>query len=95
MPHGHHIYASSSDTEKTTMCAYPQSDHSLQNWTCILLCYTKCPCINIPDQEKYNHYSDTKPSIWFHIYHIIARFTAHGIIPPKGKNICRMCKQEY
>ena len=37
----------------------------------------------------------TTPSIRFHIYHIIARCTAHGRIPFKDKRICYMCKQEY
>ena len=31
----------------------------------------------------------------FHIYQIIARCTAHGIIPLKDKIICYMWKQEY
>ena len=88
-----HIYAKSSDMEKATMCAYPQSDHALTHRKCILLCCADFQCINIPDQETDNQYSDTTPSIRFHIYHIIARCTAHVIIPLKDKKICHMCKQ--
>ena len=36
MPHGCHIYARASDMEKATMCTYPQSDHSLPHWNCVL-----------------------------------------------------------
>ena len=58
-------------------------------------CCAECPCINIPDQETTKKHEETTPSIRFHIYHIIGRFTAHGIIPLKDKKICYMCEQEY
>ena len=32
MPHGRDIYNKSSDMEKSTMCACPQSDHALPHW---------------------------------------------------------------
>ena len=51
MPHGSHIYAKASDMENATMCTYPQSDHALPHWKCVLRCCSDCPCINIPDQE--------------------------------------------
>ena len=51
MPHGHHIYANASDTEKATMCTYPQSDHAPPHWKCVLRFCEDCPCINITDQE--------------------------------------------
>ena len=50
MPHGSHIYATASDMENATMCAYPQSEYSLPHWKCVLRCCADCPCINIPDQ---------------------------------------------
>ena len=50
MPHGSHIYATASDMENDTMCTYPQSEHSLPHWKCVLRCCNDCPCINIPDQ---------------------------------------------
>ena len=80
--------------EKSTMCEYPQYDHALTHWKCVLICCAECPCINIPDQEKDNNYSETTSSIRFDIYHIISRCSAHGIIPLKDKKICCMCKQE-
>ena len=83
MPHGRHIYAKASDMEKATMCRYPQSDNALPHWECVLRCCNKCPCINIPDQEIDNQYSETTTKIRFHIYHVIGRCTAHGIIPLK------------
>ena len=75
------------------MCTYTQSDHALTHWKCVLRCCAEFKCINIPDQEKDNNYSETTPSIRFHIYHIISHFTAHGIIPLKeGKNVTRVNK---
>ena len=93
-PHGLNIYAKASDTEKATMCAYPQSEHALPHWKCVLRCCSDCPCINITDQEIYNRNSDKTASIRFHIYHIIARFTDHGRISLKDRKISYMCKQE-
>ena len=51
MPNGCHIYAKASDMANATMCTYPQYDHSLPHWNCVLRCCSDCPCINIPDQE--------------------------------------------
>ena len=50
MTHGSHIYAKAYDMAQATMCAYPQSDHALLHWKCVLRCCAKCPCININDQ---------------------------------------------
>ena len=94
MPHGHHIYAKSSDMANATMCAYPQSYNSLPHRKGVLKLCANYTCINLPEQEIYNQYSDTTPSIQFHIYHIIAHFTAHGRIPFKDKEICCKCRQE-
>ena len=60
------------------MCEYPHSDHELPHWKCVLRCCEKFPGINIPDQETYDQYSNTIPSIRFHIYHLIVRCTTHG-----------------
>ena len=51
MPHGCHIFTKASDMENATMCTYPQSDHALPHWKCVLRCCADFPCINIPDQE--------------------------------------------
>ena len=85
----------SSDTAKSTMFTYPKSDHALTHWKGVLRCCSDFPCSNIPDQEKNKKQEETTPSIRFHIYHIIARCTAHGKIPLKYKKICNMCKQEH
>ena len=61
---------------------------------CIVFFFSDCLCINIPDQEIDNQNSETTPSSRFHIYHIIARCTAHGRILFKDTNICYICKQE-
>ena len=95
MLHRHHIYAKAYNILQATLCAYPQSDHALPHWKCVLRCCADCPCINVPDQKTDNQNSDTTPSIRFHIYHIIAHCTTHGRIPLNDKNICYMCKQEY
>ena len=78
MPHGRHIYVKSNDMAKATMCAYPQSYHSLPHWECVLRCCADCPYINLHGQETDGQYSETTPSIWFHIYHIIARCSSNG-----------------
>ena len=75
MPHGRHIYAKISDMEKSTMCEYPHSYHELPHWKRFIRCCAKFPSVNIPYQETDDQYSNTSPSINFHIYHIIARFT--------------------
>ena len=85
MAHGRHIYDKSYDTEKDKMCIYPQSDHALPHWKCVLRCCARFTCINISDQETYNQYSETTPSISFQIYHIIGRCIAYGRIPLKDK----------
>ena len=51
MSHGRHIYAKASDTAQATICAYPQSDHALPHWKCVLRCFDDFPCINLYDQE--------------------------------------------
>ena len=76
------------------MCAYPQSDHAMPHWKCVLQFCAKCTCINIPDQETDNQYSEKTPSIRFHIYHTIGHCTDHNIITLKEKKISFMCKQE-
>ena len=93
MSHGHHIYAKASDMEESKMCVYPQSDHALPHWKCVLKCCAKCPSVNLPDQETYDQYFRNSPSIVFHIYHLIARCTKHGRLPLNDKKICCKCKQ--
>ena len=63
------------------MCVYPQSDHALPHWKCVLRCCAKCPIINLTDQEIDAHYPNTSPSISFHFYHLIARCTTYGRLP--------------
>ena len=71
IPHGRHIYTKAYDIEKAKMCVYPQSDHVLPHWKCVMRCCSKCSGINLTGQETYDQYSDTSPSIRFHGYHII------------------------
>ena len=94
MPHGSHIYAKSYDMAKATMCEYPQSDHVLPHWKCVMRCCAKCPSINIPDQEIYYQYSKSSPSIRFHIFHIIVSFTTHSRLLLTHKKICRKFKHD-
>ena len=94
MPRGRHIYAKAGDMEHATMCAYPQSDHTLPQLKCVLWCCTNCPCINHTNQEIYDQHTETTPSIRLHIYHIIWQCTDHGIITLKDKTIFYIWKQE-
>ena len=80
---------------KATICAYPQSDHELPHCNCIMQCCAKFPSINIPDQETYDQYSNTIPSVSFRIYHLIERCTEYGRLPLNDKGNCRKCKQDY
>ena len=79
---------------KVTICAYPNSDHALPHWKCVFLCCAKCSCVNIPDQEKYDQYYDTRLSSRLHIYDLIARCTTHGRLLVYDKNNCRRCKHD-
>ena len=36
MPHGRHIYAKAFDMAKVKMFAYPQTDHALTHYKCLL-----------------------------------------------------------
>ena len=76
---------------KSIMFVYPQSDHVLPHWKCVYRCYTKFPSVNIPEQETDDQYSDTRPSIKFHIYHLIERCTKNGRILLTDNFFC-MCK---
>ena len=78
--------------EKATIFAYPQSDHELPHWKCVLRCCENFPNVNLPDQEIYDQYSSTIPSIIFHINHIISCCSTHGRLLLTEKN-CRKCKQ--
>ena len=88
MPYGCHIYAKAYDMAKAKMCTYPQSNHALPHWKCVLRCYAECPCINLLDQETNKKHEETTPSFRFHMYRTIGRCTAHGRIPLKDNKIC-------
>ena len=45
------------------MCEYPQSNHALPHYKCVLWCCAKFPCVKIPDQETDDQYYVTGPSI--------------------------------
>ena len=85
MPHGGHIYASTSYMENATMCEYPQSDHALPHYKYVIRCCAKFPSVNLPGQEIDYQYTDTSPSISFHINHQISRCSIHGRFPLTDK----------
>ena len=95
MPHGHHIYAKVSDMTKATMYAYPQSDHALPNWKCVIQYCAKFLRINLPGQETNNQYSNTSTSIRFHIYHIISHCTTHCRLLLNYTKSFRKWKHDY
>ena len=80
--------------QKETMCAYTHSYHALPHCKCVLRCCSKCPSVDLSDQEIADHYPDTSPSIRSHIYHIIARCITHGRLLLTEKKICCKCKQD-
>ena len=93
IPHGHHIYAKAYDLAKAIICSYSQSDHVLLHSNCILRCWTQCPIINIPDQERNDKHPNPSPSISFQIYHLISRCTKNGRLLLTDNKICRECQQ--
>ena len=90
MPHRHHIYAKASGMSEAKMCAYPQSYHASPHWKCVWKCCYKFPTNNLTDQEIDDQYYNIIPSILFHIYHLIARFTTHGRLPLNYKVFLQM-----
>ena len=76
------------------MCAYSQSDHFLSHWKCVLRCCAKCPSINLPDQETDDQHPNTSPSIRFHIYHLIVRYTKYSRITLIDKKVFCNCQQD-
>ena len=93
MPHGRRNYSKASDMSKANMFPYPQLDHVLPHCKCVMKCCSKCSRVNLPYQEIDDQYNDTRPSICFHIYHLIASCSTHGRIPLTEKNCCE-CKQD-
>ena len=69
------------------MCAYPTSQHSFLHLIFMLHCCSNFPHIDHPDQESDRHHSNASPTIFFHIYHLIAWFTVHGRRPLYEKKI--------
>ena len=65
MLHGRHIYAKSYDMEKATICTYPQSDHALPHYKCVLWCCADCPYINLPDQATNENMKKQNPQLGF------------------------------
>ena len=65
MPHGSHIYATASDMVNATMFTYPQSEHALPHWKCVLRCCADFLCINIPDQETTKKMKKQHPQLGF------------------------------
>ena len=61
MPHGRHIYVKASDMAKAIICTYPQSDHVLPHWKCVLRCFDEFPHINLTDQETNKKHEETTP----------------------------------
>ena len=51
MLHGRHIYTKASDMANGNICTYPQYDHALPHWKCVLGFCDEFPYINLPDQE--------------------------------------------
>ena len=94
MPHGSRIYTKAYDMEKATMCPYPQSYHELLHCKIFIRCCSKCPRVNLPDQETDDQYSNTSPPIRFHIYHLMVRCTSNGRLPLNDKKICLKCKHD-
>ena len=93
MPHGHHIYATSSYIYMATMCAYTLSQHALTHCKCVLRCCSNWPHIELTGQESGGNHTDTLPTIWFHIYHLIASCTVYGILPLYEKKLFCSCLQ--
>ena len=91
IPHGLHIYETSSDMAMAIVCAYPPSQHAFPHWKCVLHCCSHFPYIDLPDQWSDRYHSNTSTSILFHIYHLIACFILHGRRPLDENIIFHLC----
>ena len=76
--------------ENSTMCVYPRSDHTLPHCKCVMRCCDKCPSVNLPDQETDDQYTDTSPSISFHVYNLISRYSTYGRLPLNDKKLLQV-----
>ena len=94
IPHGCHIYVTTSDTDMAKVCSYPQSQHDFSNWKYVLRCCSNFPHIDIPYQESDRNQSNTSTSIHFHIYHLFVSCRLHRRRPGYEKKICRLCLQD-
>ena len=72
IPHGSHIYKTSSKISMATISTYPPSQHVLPRQKFLLRCCENCPCIAIPSQESDNNHSNTCPKIRFCVYKIVS-----------------------
>ena len=93
MPHGRHIYAKASDMVKATICTYPQSDHALPHWKCVLQCCAECPYVNIPDQETDKNMRKQHPQLGFKFMKSLDVVLPMVELHRKKENMY-MCKQE-
>ena len=65
MTHGRHINAKASDMEKAAMCTYPQSDHALTRWKCVLQCCDDCPCEIFLTKKQIKNMKKQHPQLGF------------------------------
>ena len=50
---------------KAKMYTYPQSDHSLPHWKCVLRCCANCSYINLTDKETDKTMNKQHPKLGF------------------------------
>ena len=66
-----------------TICTYPSQYHEILHWEFVLLCFKKFPGVIIPRQETNTDATNTRSTVFFHVYHNLSRCTFHGIRPYK------------
>ena len=78
--------------DMATMCAYPSPKYALPHWKFILNCYAQFPCIDIICLESYQHNSNFRSKIRFHVYYMIAQSTVHVRCPLNKKKQFQLCE---
>ena len=67
IPHGCHIYQTSSGMAVDKLCAYPFYQHALPRCKCVLCCCGNFPHITIQSQESEKNKLKTCTTINFHV----------------------------
>ena len=79
MIEGEHKYPKAKQAAYAMLCPFPNTEHDLPHWKCVLGCCNNCPGLVIPTEEV--HHRQDLPLISFHCYKSVTRCSVHGQCP--------------